>query len=399
MQNSLKLFCSALLLNATTAGATYNHHDFEEKIYFSDTMQKFDGVSTIYRIELDTNAETATLIPLQINENSDGIAEYDHIDVLASSTDGNTLWMINSLYAESTELLKYNVQSTSLESIGLVSWDGPEAEGDADQAAVAPNGDLYITRKYSNFVYRLDTTTAQAEFIGEVTDTNLNGGDISFGRNGVLYMKNYAGLFILDIENVSEQNIPAEMIGTSGVFYTGLANRDGGYGNLLVSNREDSTFEEVSPDSGLILKSYIMLTESGAPYSHQLGGDMATGPFQTCNRNVDFWKNNSWRDQSITINGLHIDEIVGRFGTKSEGREPYNGMLWNTRNYTYSKVYAQLIAAKLNTFNSSNSSLINSAESFLRGKSPSKKVKFWDIFHYTLYKTALYKFNKKNKCK
>jgi hypothetical protein len=80
---------------------------------------------------------------------------------------------------------------------------------------------------------------------------------------------------------------------------------------------------------------------------------MSVGSQGLCNKTIGYWKNHSWMDVGITICDVLVEENEG------------NDILWSARGNDYSMLFAQLIAAKLNTNNSTGIAEIEKAESYI----------------------------------
>ncbi|KFZ38442.1 hypothetical protein HR45_03115 [Shewanella mangrovi] len=396
MCNIRKLTAAMLMFSSVSAFAV------DDVTYFSDTLQKNDLISAIYRVEIDPISSHANLIPLPTDlVPADGIVPYDHIDALAASPDGKILWLINSREDVVSELIKYEVDSATLMSVGVIEWPIADEKGDIDQATVAPDGTLYVTKKVVHHLYTIDTSNAKATLVGDVNGALTNGGDIAFDQFGSLYLLNQTSLYDLTLPGSPPAPVNAVEIGGVDEGYTGLAFRVGGVGNLIGSNKGNNSFNELSVVDGSLIVSYPMYLNGGL-FEHNLGGDMTTGPLVMCSKTIGYWKNHSWLGASVTINDMSdefaITEVIGRFGTKAEGDKPYDGMLWRAKGKTYSMLYAQLIAAKLNTSNSYTVDLLNTAEAFLDGKGFDDPVSKADRAMYSKLVEAVTAFNEDNHC-
>ncbi len=371
----------------------------DEVIYFSDTLQVDDGKSALYRVEIDPISHQANLFPLPTGTiPADGVVEFDHVDALAAESDGSILWLINSRGNIASQLIKYTVANALVENIGLIHWPETGPLGDIDQAAVSPDGTLYVTRKNVDYLYTVNTSDAIATRVGKVEGADTTGGDIAFDQYGALYLLNQTGLYELTLPAVIPSPVIAVNIGPSKSGYTGMAFRSGGFGNVLASNKETDTFDELSVIDAAEVSNYPMMYPNGTLYDHSLGGDMTTGPLVICSKTIGYWKNHSWNGAVVTINDMPYNETSGRFGSKVEGDKPYDGLLWQAKGKTYSMLYAQLIAAKLNTNNSYTIDILNQAEMFLDGKDFSGIVDKSEKSDYSALVQAVTAFNEDNHC-
>ncbi|QDF75841.1 MULTISPECIES: hypothetical protein [Shewanella] len=373
---------SNVLLASVIASFSLSALAVNDVIYLSDTMGPADGKSALYRVDIDSVSGHANLSLLP-----DGIVDFNHVDSLAAEQDGSIIWLIDN-----NSLIKYEVATATVDLIGSLA----NFSGDSDQAAVSPDGTLYVTNKTTGGLYSINKSTAEATLVGTLTVGN--GGDIAFDQYGTLYMVNQNGLFELTLPIPPSETVGVELIGPVSDRYTGLAFRAGGLGNLLGSNGIGNAIRELSVvDASAVANGNYPMYKDDLPFDH-LYGDMTTGPLVMCSKTIGYWKNHAWNGATVTINGLLIDEIIGRFGDKEEGDKPYNGSLWSAKGKTYSMLYAQLIAAKLNTNNSYTVQLLNDAEAFLFEKDFNDVVSKADRSEYSAFVQAVTAFNEDNHC-
>lgn len=340
-------------------------------IYLSDTndLNGTDGLSVLYKVEIDTAAMRANLTMLP-----SGTVPYNHVDALAAEQDGSIIWMINSgpQPAGMTDnvLAAYIVADGSIDEKGQILSSGAGV-GDIDQAAMSPSGTLYVTSKSGNKLYTVNKDDATATLVG-VIPKSASGGDIAFAQDGTFYMwVGGNGLYELTIG----PPITETFVGPAGSGYTGLAVRFNGTGDLIASDGKalagSSNIQEISQIDASVIANYPMyiggtLWTSINGYGHGYG-DMTTGPLVLCTKTIGYWKNHEWNGATVSINGWSVDEIMGR-GFALDGEKPKDGLLWNAKGKTYSMLYAQLIAAKLNTNDSVAVQAIVDAEDFLLNK-------------------------------
>jgi len=128
---------------------------------------------------------------------------------------------------------------------------------------------------------------------------------------------------------------------------------------------------------------------------------MTTGPLVLCTKTIGYWKNHDWPG-TVTINGFSIDQDFGSCDVAGE-KKPCEGILWNAKGKDFSMLYAQLIAAKLNTNNVIGIPIIDDAEKFLAVNAPSLPA-FNDPIPkslkgaYSGHVEALSTFNENNHC-
>jgi hypothetical protein len=156
-------------------------------------------------------------------------------------------------------------------------------------AAFSPAGDLMVANQLGNTLYRVDTSTLAVTGSWEV-DINLDGADIAYNAAGTLFLytndrafstTNGAerGLYTVSLSalvNGEGTATTARVGGNPGdLFFTGLAFRARGTGNLVMSNAVGDVIQEVNPTTGAFGTTYPFYLD-GQPYDHQFG-DMATG--------------------------------------------------------------------------------------------------------------------------
>ena len=371
----------ALCLAIALPGCTVDN----EVIYLSDTndLNGDDGISVLYRVDIDDETSSATLTMLP-----NGVVNYNHVDAIAAEPDGSIIWMIDSGGSAPRTLAGYDVSNAAVFEVGELSI------ADTDQAAMSPAGTLYITTEAPGKLYTVDTEFATVTLIGSLPAA-ANGGDLTFDADGTLYMLNTNGLYELTLPAVLPGVIAAVKIGADSSSdysdYTGMAARANGFGELIASHRSANAIRELSSSDGSVLMEYPMVG-----FDHGLG-DMATGLLVLCTRTIGYWKNHDWNEAFVYINGEMIDEATGR-GLAVDGEQPKNGYLWNARGNTYSMLYAQLIAAKLNTNDAGGNSAIAAAEAFLVGKAFEAVVEKSEKKTYSDLVVILTTFNESYDC-
>lgn len=348
-----------------------------EVLYLVDSAGGNDGTSVIYTVDLnlDGNAYLTEFLRLEpADENDPG---WNNVDVLAASPDGNSLYFIdNSSSAPDTNrLARYEISTDTLEV--LYDFDDYFNKFETDQGAIATDGTFYITRNGDESLHYLDLTTSTptVNFIGYIklwdgttvgNKINCQGGDIAFGADGTFYMVTYGPpmtLYHLTNYDPDTRDTTKPVLATwkgecltSGSF-NGLAVRANGYGDLVASSPTYNNIRVLGKSdctSGIIYPAYL----DGELFSLH-NGDMTTGPLNICTKTIGYWKTHSWDGAVITICGIEVTED-GADGTVN-GKD----ILWTARGNNHSMLFAQLIAAKLNTNNSSGINSIDQAENYI----------------------------------
>jgi hypothetical protein len=148
-------------------------------------------------------------------------------------------------------------------------------------AGFSTDGKMYVGDQNTNRIYRIDVQTKAVEMSWPVlrpdgSGLNLNGADLAFDSNNVLYLWTNAaadrGLHVVTFGPVNA--VGTLQGGTSTTFFTGMAILDAGTGNIVLSNAVDNRIHESDRD-GVMVAHYPMML-NGAPYDHQFG-DMSSG--------------------------------------------------------------------------------------------------------------------------
>lgn len=367
------VWCFTVVVLAQPAAAATN-----EVLYLSDTMGDADGLSALYRVEIANGVANMILLP-------NGTLPYNFPDVISADPDGSKIWFIDDYHGGATDsgtFGYYSVADATVHAVGVVTYNGQRLF-EIDQAAVAPDGKLYITDNNYNSLYTLDTATAVATLVGPIQNAygnpvDIQGGDIAFGADGTLYLwVNWMssgcpqGLYTLKLPAVAGDPVVATWIGgtqeTSRRF-TGLAVRVNGMGDLVGSITAgvfSNTVAVVDKTTGLFTETFPMMKD-GVPFDHTWG-DMSIGPFPRppetneppttnitfCTYTIGYWKNHSWEGKKVSILGVVVDEAYGKM------------ILQNAKGKNMSMMFAQLIAAKLNVNNATGIQLIDAAEDYL----------------------------------
>ena len=265
----------------------------EDVLYLSDTALKTDGISNLFRVEIDEVNSSANLILLP-----NGRIDYNHVDTLASTPDGSRLYFVHEETRDDGKpaiLGYYDHETASVQEIGEIYVDGDRNNPVEiiDQAAFSPDGILYITGSRQNMLYIVNPENAEAVELGTVVTEkeseevilNIAGADIAFTENGTLYLwinrgkeDAPAGLYLLTLPNQDDSVKASHLgLGDEDHIFLGLALRDGGIGDLVGMTRDDQLHIMDRADASDVIPP-LPIFKDGEPFD-ATSGDMSIGPF------------------------------------------------------------------------------------------------------------------------
>jgi hypothetical protein len=363
-----------------------------EVIYLADSGPFNDGKTKLFTVELVTG-EPGQAILHQLPDLVDadtsviylhGEIPLDQADSLACTPDGTKLYSIDKkggFQGEAHAKMGYvDLTTNTWYYLGYVKSGGVEVPG-IGQAAFSPDGLLYVASDVTDKLYVLDTESGSpttATDLGLITNrandqtVNVSGADLIFASDGTLYLwANSAkprGLYILEIPS-SPGIVYADHVGPQpgepGYDYpsfTGLAIRKNGVGDFVASitgypfptppRPYASHMVEIYKSNGQATAASYRMYLNDNPHDYWYG-DMTAGPLVECTRTIGYWKNHSWDGKVVTICGVEIGETNGKQILKA------------ARGKNFSMLFAQLIAAKLNTYNAPYVPLIDEAEKWI----------------------------------
>ncbi len=344
-----------------------------EVLYLSDSGFRRDG-TTLFRVKLDSITGRANLEPLPDVGYGPGIIPFDQANAIAVTPDGKRLYAIDKYgirYPTGGKLGYYDIATAEWFEIGVVKTSkSTKRIPGIVLAAFAPDRTLYVASENTDSLYRVNTWNAEAILIGKIVNSatgvtvNVSGADIAFGVDGTLYLwantpnsnkpgKALRGLYHLTLPASIPGTVYATYLGkdpSDNHWHTGLAIRANGIGDLVASTHEDR-IHILDKSNGNIVTTFDMYLD-GSPYDHQYG-DMSVGPLILFTYTTGYWKSHSWCNELALICGVPVDETQGKY------------ILYYAHSKNFSMLFAQLIAAKLNTNNSSGIPIIEDAELWL----------------------------------
>ena len=344
-----------------------------EILYLADSGDPQDGETSIFLVNLDSVTHKANLIPLPDAGYGPGLIPFE-ADAIAVSLDGKRIYALDKYdtdHLAGGKLGYYDVATFSWNEMGYVKTSGsPTPVPRVYLAAFFTDGELYVASAETDSLYKVNTSTAEATLIGQIVNSatsitvDVVGADIAFAEDGTLFLwtngnKTGApkGLYSLTLPSTIPGIVNATYLGkspTDNNFYTGLAVRANGMGDLVGSNRANaiSVLDKSNGSMGDVFAMYL----GSSPYEYT-NGDMTVGPLSLCTYTIGYWKNHSWRGTVALICGVPVDETSGK------------NILSNASSKDFSMLFAQLIGAKLNTNNSTGIPVIDNAEEWLCAQS------------------------------
>jgi hypothetical protein len=330
-----------------------------EVLYLSDSVLSSDGISKLFRVNIDQVSGRAklTLLP-------NGIVNYEQVDVLSSTPDGSRLYfMDDGVYSlQKATLAYYDVQSATVQPVGVVTSNGINVYG-FDQAAFSPDGTMYATSVLTEKIYRINLDTAVATEVGNVINQStglaldIAGADLAFTADGTAYFITNkdaatAGLYKITIP-AGQGDVMATFLAplADQHLVRGLAIRANGYGDLTASTESDEV-HVLNKTTGLDVFPALDLFLNNTPFDSKFG-DMSIGPFTLCTSPMAFWRDHPWEGVRVKVLGVPVNELYGM------------RIMVNARPSNFSLLFAELIAAKLNTNNSTGIAVIDDTETWM----------------------------------
>ncbi|PLW79883.1 hypothetical protein C0585_05505 [Candidatus Woesearchaeota archaeon] len=262
-----------MLLLFTFGLVSFAFAEETEILYLADSTNAGAGYTDIYMVYLDSLTNRANLEPILGSP-----IPYTQVDALAASSDGATLYAIDK---GSAKLGMLNVETGIFTDTGNIINDGGTKINDIVLAAVSPEGVLYVASQTTNEIYSVDLASSNATSLGKVlvgsSPISLSGADLVFASDGTLYVwanGGDVGLYKID-DYMSSLDATYLGMGT-GDFFTGLAIRDNGAGDLVGSNTVKNAIVVINKSDASMPVQYDMyLNGTAYPYGY---GDMTAGP-------------------------------------------------------------------------------------------------------------------------
>jgi len=257
----------------TFAGRAAASSHVEETLYLTDSGGDNGGnfLTKLYEVTLTDDPFEAQLD--LVYELTD--TDFDQVDAIAASLDGTTIYMVDK---NSRHLGTYDVDADAFTDHGAISG----LPGGVVLAAFGPDGVLYVVSQNDNTIYAVDPSGPTATAFVTVTGASVTGADIAFDADGVLYLYSSSAqtLYTVDYDDGSASFGEATLVGETGDFFTGLAVRDDGAGDLVGSNTTRDEIVVVSKTDGSQGTRYPMyIGDTRYAYGY---GDMTVGRLDIC---------------------------------------------------------------------------------------------------------------------
>jgi sugar lactone lactonase YvrE len=246
-----------------------------ETLYLTDSGGDNAGnfLGKLYSVDLDDSFSPPRANLTLLEEFPD--AYFDQVDAIAASADGTTVYMVDK---NSKHLGTYDVASDSFDDEGVISG----LPGGVVLASYSPSGTLYVASQDDNTLYTVDPTGPSATAFVTVSGADVQGADIAFDADGTLYLYSSSDqeLYTVDYDSSSGTFGNATFVGATGDFFTGLAIRDAGDGDLVGSNTTRDEVVVVDKSTGAQGTAYEMYLD-GSRYAYGFG-DMTVGALDVC---------------------------------------------------------------------------------------------------------------------
>ena len=274
--------------------------DPQETLYLSDSAVKGDGKTYLYTVELvEPDRAELTLLPQATNLDpplGPGEIPFEQVDALACTPDGKKLYAIDK---PTTNLGYYDLDNSTW-NIVESSPGVPAPTGIPECVLAAFSFDdphiLYAASDSTDSLYTVNIATAASTLVGEIWDdkgtidtsddekVNVSGADLVWGAGPTLYLwannpgSAPRGLYTLTLPDPPPGNVLASHLGEGSVgsYFTGLAIRERGAGDLVGSTHEDQIMQ-IDKTNGDTLKTYMMYLGSSTEVYDYEYGDMTVG--------------------------------------------------------------------------------------------------------------------------
>jgi sugar lactone lactonase YvrE len=244
-----------------------------ETLYLTDSGGDNAGnfLGKLYSVDLDDSFSPPRANLTLLKDFTD--TDFGRTAAIAASPDGTTVYMVD---ANSRHLGTYDVSSGTFTDKGVVAGI-PSGDTGVVLAATSPAGTLYVASQADNKLYTVDPSGPTATEFVTVSGADVQGADIVFDAAGTLYLysSSQENLYTVDYDSSSPTFGDATLVGKTGDFYTGLAVRAAGTGDLVGSNTTRDEIVVIDKGTGAAGAAYEMYLD-GSRYAYGYG-DMTVG--------------------------------------------------------------------------------------------------------------------------
>ena len=290
-RNAFRPLAAALVLFAALAGAPAANAI--ETLYLTNTEVVDDTgqlVTELYLVDIDDNGKTADVALIDV-------IPYEKVDALACTPDDRSCFLIDKYHPvnhpNGGRWGRYDFLSRTFTTLGEVLDESGERIPGIVLAghSPGPRGKLIFGSQETDSLYVLDTTIGTTTELGPIvvegseTLVDLNGADLVFTSDSRLFVwansarmpEAPAGLYEVLLPEFGGDAIRCVYLGTGtdgadpgSHFFTGLAVRENGLGDIVGSNRFDELHQQARDGSDVDL---FHLQRDGEPLGH-VAGDM-----------------------------------------------------------------------------------------------------------------------------
>jgi hypothetical protein len=251
-----------------------------ETLYLADSGgdNAGDFLGRLFAVDLDDSFSppraNLTLLREYTNPN------FGRTAAIAASADGATIYMVDAI---SNHLGSYDVASGDFDDLGEVSG----LPSGVVLASFSLDGTLYVASQDDDTLYAVDPSGLSASPFVTVSGADVLGADIAFDSTGTLYLYSSGSqeLFTIDYDENSPTFGQATLVGFTGDFFTGLAVRAAGTGDLVGSNTNRDEVVVVDKATGAQETAFEMYLD-GKRYAYGFG-DMTVGSLVNRSNCVD----------------------------------------------------------------------------------------------------------------
>lgn len=242
--------------------------DCEEKIYLTNTFGDDTSPTELYEVTLTEDPDEADMNKL-LDAGSNG-GNFTQTDAIAATPFGDKIIFYDK---SSGHLGEYDVASGAFSDEGSISSD----PGGVVLAGYSATGELWAASQDDDHLYTVDPSGPSVTDQGD-TGIDLSGADLAFASDETMYIwtsSSANGLYeVTDPgSDTTASPVDSSNIGSMSTDVTGMAIRDGGTGNIVVSDNASDTIMEIDRTDGSVITGYTM---TGELTDHTFG-DMTAG--------------------------------------------------------------------------------------------------------------------------